>query len=289
MRRVYILSLIILCICTTGGAAQSSDALNQLDENGRKTGYWVVNASMKPTKGYTAEQIIEEGNYETNKKIGLWKRYFPNGKLQSEITYQNNVPNGPYKTYYDTGILEEQGNWAFNKNTGAFKRFHPNGKKSQEFTFADNGIRNGVQKYYHENGGIELEVNIVNGKEEGKMTRYYANGDVKETKVYAGGALNGEITEYAMKKPEVKVEQANAVPVKTSKVVKEDKPNISVFKDTGNNTLYNKNLQVTQAGYFKNGRLWNGKWNRYDNNGILEAIEIYKEGKFIGHAPLPEG
>ncbi|NNC82708.1 MAG: toxin-antitoxin system YwqK family antitoxin [Flavobacteriales bacterium] len=277
----------MMCISTMVG--QASEATNALDAEGRKTGYWIITGSVRPTKGYAPEQVIEEGNYEANKKTGLWKRYYPNGKLLSEITYANNIPNGPYKTYYETGIPEEVGNWRFNKNTGDFKRYHPNGNLSQKFTFSENGIRNGQQLYYHENGQVELEVQINNGKEEGTLKRYYANGDLKETKEFNGGKMTeGSIKTYTMKKPEVVVKETPAVPVKRTQVVKNDTPNISVFKQTGNNTLYNKDRQISQSGYFKNGRLWNGKWYRYDRNGLLETIEVYKDGKLIGHAPIDE-
>lgn len=287
-------SLLLFCFAIFLGlsafAEQSSDALNALDDQGRKTGYWIISGAIKPTKGYTPEKVIEEGSFEANKKQGLWKRYYPNGKLLSEITYSSNIPNGPYKTYYKTGVMEEQGNWSFNKNIGSFKRFHPNGKTAQDFTFNEHGVRNGDQRYFHENGQIELEVSIIQGKEEGVMKRYYANGDLKETKEFNGGMMNdGSTRDYAMKKPKVGVEESPAVAVKKSTIVKNDKPNISVFNETGNNTLYNKDRQVSQTGYFRNGRLWNGRWLRYDRNGLLEAIEIYKLGKFIGHAPLPEG
>jgi len=288
MSRIPIL-ILVLCCSLFSLDAQSSDALNALDENGRRTGYWIINASMKPTQGFSPEQVIEEGNYAASKKQGLWKRYFPSGKVQSEITYTNNIPNGPYKTYYTSGLLEEQGSWNFNKNTGDFKRFHPNGKPSQEFTFSDNGLRNGEQRYYHENGVLELQVNVINGKENGRMTRYFANGEIKEVKDFNEGVMaDGSIRTYQMRKPAVVLKETPAVPEKTSPVVKEDKPNIHVFKDTGKNTLYNKDLQVSQSGYFKNGRLWIGRWYRYDSNGILESIEVYKDGKLAGYAPIEE-
>ncbi len=279
----------MLCCSLFSLDAQSSEAFNSLDENGRRTGYWIINASMKPTSGYTPEQIIEEGNYLANKKQGLWKRYYPSGTAQSEITYFNNIPKGPYKTYYTNGILEEHGNWSFNKNVGNFKRFHPNGKPSQAFQFADNGLRNGPQLYYHENGVLELEVTVINGKENGRMTRYFSNGEIKEVKDFNEGVMaDGSIKKYDMKKPAVAVKKTPAISEKIAPVVKEDKPNIAVFKSTGKNTLYNKDLQVSQSGYFKNGRLWNGRWYRYDSNGILEAIEVYKDGKLAGNAPLDE-
>jgi antitoxin component YwqK of YwqJK toxin-antitoxin module len=289
MKRISIV-LSAFMVCSLLYSEQANDITNSVDAEGKRIGYWIITGAIKPTQGFKPEQVIEEGAYISNKKNGLWKRYYPNGKLISEITYANNVPNGPYKTYYKTGILEEQGNWSFNKNIGEFKRYHPNGIISQEFKFNNSGIRNGLQKYYHENGQIELEVSITNGKEEGLLKRYYPNGDIKETKQFEGGSMaSGSINTYAMKKPYVKVDETPAVPIRTTKTVDNDIPNVAVFKDTGNNTLYNRDRQVTQSGYFKNGRLWNGKWNKYDSNGLLESIEVYKEGKFIGNAPLEEG
>ena len=136
---------------------------------------------------------------------------------------------------------------------------------------------------------LELEVNVINGKENGRMTRYFANGEIKEVKEFNEGVMaDGSIRTYQMRKPAVVYKETPAVTQKASPIVKEDKPNVAVFKDTGKNTLYNKDLQVSQSGYFKNGRLWNGRWYRYDDNGILETIEVYKVGKLAGYAPIEE-
>jgi len=69
-----------------------SSVTNAFDENGRRTGYWIIDGSIKSMPGYSPNQVIEEGNYESNRKEGLWKRYFPTGKIQSEITYSRNMP-----------------------------------------------------------------------------------------------------------------------------------------------------------------------------------------------------
>jgi hypothetical protein len=37
-----------------------------------------------------------------------------------------------------------------------------------------------------------------------------------------------------------------------------------------------------------NGRLYDGKWYRYNTDGILIRIEIYKGGKFIGLGVIGE-
>jgi antitoxin component YwqK of YwqJK toxin-antitoxin module len=54
----------------------------------------------------------------------------------------------------------------------------------------------------------------------------------------------------------------------------------------GKHTLYNKSRMITQKGTFKYGKLWEGKWFRYDENGFLGCIELYVEGEYIGDAEL---
>jgi antitoxin component YwqK of YwqJK toxin-antitoxin module len=270
--------------------AVNESAINQYDEQGRKTGHWVIKGHMINATNYKPDQKVEEGEYVANKREGLWKKYHTNGELKSEINYRSNRPSGPYKLYFPSGILEEDGNWIDERNTGEFKRYHPNGKVAQEFIFEDNGLRTGLQKYYYDNGQLELEVEIVKGLEEGLMRRYYPNGDVMEEKMLSGGVVKkGTVKKYPKKAiEEVEPERPSAVEVKHSVRNTEDKPNLDVFKFNGRNTLYNKNRQVTQIGEFKEGRLWNGKWRHYNKNGLLEKIEIYKEGVYIGNAPFTE-
>lgn len=273
-----------------------SGEYNNVDENGLKQGYWIIKGYMQPALEYPADATIEEGLYEDNQKEGLWKRYYANGHLRSEITYVSNKPYGPYAVYYKNGQLEEKGTWHRNKNVDNFERYHENGEPQQKFFFADNGKRNGVQQYFHDNGQLELEINIVNGKESGKMTRYYPDGKIKETKVLKDGILeSGSIKKHqhtrfksqpepeAVKPPTVEERK------KEGEVQEKEATNsASNFRPNGYNTMYNKARQVTQIGEFKNGRLWNGRWNRYNSDGILIRIEIYKNGKYIGTGVISE-
>ena len=272
------------------GAEAIGESINQYDENGLKTGFWVIKGHMVNATKYKPDQKIEEGHYVASKREGLWRKYHTNGKLKSEITYEHNRPNGPYKLYYPSGTLEEDGNWVRERNTGDFKRYHPNGTLSQDFTFEDNGLRTGTQRYYYENGNLEMEVEIYKGVEEGTMKRYYPNGDLMEVKELHNGVVKkGTIQKFKQKdQSEPEIERPAAVEVKHSVRNTEDKPNLAVFKFNGRNTLYNTNRQVTQVGEFREGRLWNGTWKRYDKNGLLQKIEVYKEGEYIGNKPIPE-
>lgn len=270
-------------------AATSGQAVNQVDELGRKTGHWIITGEMIKANNYKPDQVVEEGEYVANKREGLWKKYHTNGNLKSEINYRNNRPEGAYKMYFPNGNTEEDGYWINEQNVGDFKRFHPNGKLAQEFTFEDNGRRTGVQRYYYENGQLELEVNVVQGLEEGLMRRFYPNGDLMEEKELSNGVVKKEtIRKYPPKSATPAIARSSGVEEKVSVRAPEDKPNLHVFNHNGRNVLYNKNRQVTQIGEFKDGRLWNGKWKKYGDNGLIQKIEIYKEGIYVGNAPITE-
>ena len=82
---------------------------------------------------------------------GLIKTYFPNGRIQSEITFANKIREGAAKFYYDNGNIQ------------------------QEFTYV-NGKVDGLVKEYYENGKLKLTYNIENGKKEGRVSLFKEDG-----------------------------------------------------------------------------------------------------------------
>jgi antitoxin component YwqK of YwqJK toxin-antitoxin module len=272
-------------------AGWDTSELNRVDTQGMRQGYWIIKGYMTTEQGYGASTTVEEGHYVNNSKEGVWKRYYPSGVVRSEITYRNNAPYGPYKVYYTNGQLEEKSTWHRNKNVGEFLRFHENGQPQQVFYFADNGKRNGEQRYFHENGQASLVVTVVNGKEDGEMRRYDENGRLKETKTLSAGQLEpGSIRTYkGASKPTSTTPKPSKEAVAARAPEPTEQPNEAyLFEPNGHNILYNKGQQLTQVGDFKNGRLWDGKWYRYNGNGILIRIEIYQNGRYIGTGVIEE-
>lgn len=293
LRNLLILLLVLgsPSIKAIGGETQSftwnGKEVNKTTPEGKKTGYWVILGKTNKSLGFADEAVMEEGEYDNNKKTGIWKTYYPNGKVKSEIEYKNNRPNGVFKTYYDNGQVEEEGNWKGTYYTGNFKRFYANGQLAQEKNFNTAGKTEGPQKYVYENGVVELEYNTKNGVEEGKMVRRYPNGDIKEEKDFAGGAVKpGTDKQYEMVNPEKKVDLTPGLKDKNATATT-DKPNeaTKLVKD-GYNKLYNSNKQISEDGEFKGGKLLNGKKYIYDKNGLLDKIEIYKNGKYAGDAQV---
>lgn len=281
-----------LCLVLNSLYAQAGptpqDTLNRLDETGRKQGYWKVTAPKADKPGYQDGQLIEEGRYSNSKRIGIWRRYWPNGAVMSEITYQMGRPRGEYRTYYPSGKVEEQGSWDLDRNTGTFQRYHPNGKLAQDFVFNANGVRDGEQKYYHENGQLAVQVHVDEGREDGALKRFTPDGQLQQVAEFESGVIDASSSKYlklAPKAEDVKVD-AKAAPAPV--VTQEETTNAIAFRENGYNTLYDRQLRISQQGDFKAGRLWDGKRYTYDSNGILTRIQTFKKGRYIGDAVITD-
>jgi len=286
---IFLISALFLVAEPIYSSAQKPSNQNYTDKEGFRQGYWVLYGGLGSNEGYSPTQKIEEGEYLDNKRTGVWKKYYPTGALQSEINYIENHPYGSYTTYYPNSKVEEAGFWAANKNTGDFKRFHENGQLAQEFNFNSRGKRHGVQKYYFPDGTLQCSVEIENGVAHGDYILYYSNGEKREEKRITNGEVEMEsVKTYELEKPVKHITPAPVLSKEETTPQHTDKPNLGIFTDTGFNTLYNRNRQITQVGDFFEGRLWNGKWHKYDENGILVRVEIYREGRFIGYGIIDD-
>lgn len=291
---LFPLALIAVCCTSYAEALQSfdmykNDTINRIDVSNLKQGHWMYFGKDKRLPGYTEEQLVEEGEFLNNRKTGIWKKYFANGKMQNEITYQNSRPNGFAKIYYKNGNLKEQGIWKGNKWVGEYKFFHENGKIYHEFAYSEKGKRSGEQKYYYDTGQVMIEGNWEGGKEKGVIKEYYENGEIRSEKFFNDGALDPTATITYEK--EVKTEVAPKPEKKGTgvTVVKgEESRSIKAFTGQGYHKLYNKNRQLSKDGVFENYKLMSGKWYKYSKDGILQSIEVYKNGRYVGDAPIEE-
>ncbi len=287
--RVAVLALFFLFgVSITHADSQSivyeGKELNKTDEQGKKQGHWIYLGKHKSIPGYAPEDPVEEGDYENNRKTGIWISYYPGKKKKSEIEHKLGRPNGKYVKYYLNGQVEESGTWKGNKYVGNFERYHENGNVAQKKVFNESGKTNGTVEYYHENGKPELIYESVNGVESGLATRYYANGDVKETLNYADGQVTKR-EEKARVNPPYKETTKEVKDAPVTKGNTNEAEGGKTARD-GYYKTYNNNKDLEMDGEFKNGKLWNGKWYKYDENGLLHKIEIYKNGKYFGDGVL---
>lgn len=289
--------LIVFALCTlpllgfdgaTDPTDQSSDTLNQKVE-GKKHGYWIIYAHMRNMPDYAPDDVIEEGRYNMNRKDGKWKKYFPTGNLQSEIVYKNGKAVGDFVTYYDNpeNTVEEAGNWQGKAYTDKYLRYHENGVIAQEKNFNASGKAEGPQAYYYENGQVELEFTASNGVNVGTATRYWPNGDVKEIITFDAEGNGSSSGEQERVNPPVILDSQKEENEEGEGIAAEGEENEA--QQSGNGIVdgyhktYNENKDILMDGEFKGGKLFNGKHYIYDDYGLLEKIEVYKNGKYVGN------
>ncbi len=271
----------VLLLSGFSGIAQD----NQLDDQGKKTGYWVVTGEMSGKQGYAPDAIYEEGEYKKSRKTGIWKRYWPNAKLKSEINYVNGRASGTFITYYENGNVEESGNMVGGNLTGAWELNYPDGTPKQRKNFNESGETEGTVEYYHPNGQLELTFETTNGKETGKATWFYANGNVKKEKTFVNGEADASLTkEYERVDPPYN--DPNAEPIKKGPKIEGDFNGATGGLVDNYGKTYDKDKNILMDGEFKDGRLYNGRHYIYDEFGLLDHIEVYKEGEFAGNGVI---
>ncbi|MCB9224677.1 MAG: hypothetical protein R2780_00130 [Crocinitomicaceae bacterium] len=261
---------------------------NKTDENGLKQGMWTIWGHMAPEKGYPENGKIEEGPYKDDRKNGEWIKYHEDGKTPRLIgIYVNNRPNGAYKKYYENGGIMEEGTFSGGKQKEVYKRYHENGNIAQEKTFNENGKEDGKVAYYYEDGTPEFVFNKKDGVTVGQGVRYYPNGDVKEIINYNSDGTVASKEQKEMVNPPKGETTTNTAggsggPSGAVGKTKDGKK----FNRDGYNKLYNDDDELWMDGDFKAGKLWDGKLYKYDSDGILLKIEIWKNGKYHSDGQL---
>lgn len=168
--------------------------------------------------------------------------------------------------------------------TGSFLITNEEGIVTQRKTFNPSGKEEGKVEMFFDDGTPQMVMNKKDGVTIGAATTYYPNGDVKKVITYSD---TGDIV--------TKVDKARVNPAKGSTdtaggggprgdkgVIKDG----SKFNRDGYNKLYNDDDEIWMDGQFKGSKFWAGKLFKYDSDGILLKIEIWKNGKYHSDGQL---
>jgi len=260
---------------------------NKEDEKGLRQGMWTIWGHMKPEKGYPENGKIEEGGYIDSRKDGEWVKYHKDGETpRLKGVYIDNRPNGLYTKYWENGAVMEEGKFSSGKQVEVFKRFYDTGVLSQEKYFNEEGKENGQVTYYHPNGQIEFQYTKQDGVTVGNAVRYYPNGDVKEEIEYNTDGTVASRVEKERVNPAFNSEPEVTVPAADAPDGSKGTTNGKRFKKNGYNKVYNDDQELWMDGEFKDSRLWDGKLYKYDSDGILLKIEVWKKGKYHSDGQL---
>lgn len=264
---------------------QGDPSVNQVDELGRKQGFWIYLGKDQPEKGYPEEGKIAEGPFKDDRRHGRWIMYYKDGVTPKTAgEYINNRPDGNYIKYHENGKIKEIGTYNKRYYTDSLKRYNEEGVLVYESEYNESGKESGTVKYYYDNGTPEFVYNVSNGVPNGKAVRYWPNGDIKEELEFGefGEVLKttGEIpsvnTMVEVERPKDRNAKPGPRPSNTG----------SDFKPNGYNKVFNSDKEIWIEGDFKGGHLYDGRLYIYDEDGLLFKVEVYKEGKYHSDGQL---
>jgi len=106
-----------------------------------------------------SKTVMTIENYSKGKLEGLRSVFYASGKLAEETIYKNNLKNGPYKRYTETGILIEESSYKNNQYDGlATFRDPDDGNIVSKGKFTD-GKKTGIWQFF-EKGKLVKEMNM---------------------------------------------------------------------------------------------------------------------------------
>jgi antitoxin component YwqK of YwqJK toxin-antitoxin module len=106
-----------------------------------------------------SKSIMAIENYSKGKLEGLRSVFYPNGKIAEELFYKNNLKNGVYKRYTESGIIIEESNYKNDQYDGlATFRDADDGTIVSKGKFV-NGKKAGIWQFF-EKGKLVKEMNM---------------------------------------------------------------------------------------------------------------------------------
>jgi hypothetical protein len=102
-------------------------------------------------------------NFPTFSQNGIVKSYYPDGKIQSELSYVNDVLDGNAIWYYQNGKVMTEKNYSKGIIDGQVRSYFEDGQLQEEYLVSF-GIKDGLYKSYFENGDLKVVATYSEGK-----------------------------------------------------------------------------------------------------------------------------
>jgi len=216
------------------------------------------NNLLNGTRKYfsAAGNLMNEEHYKDDKLNGPNKEYFPNKILRGEYHYVNGELTGSYKTYFPTSSVNCSGDYDKNVYNGKAECFFPNGSKRVTANYTQ-GNFNGDYESYNETGHLIFKGRYVDNEIHGDVNEFYNDKQLKRTAKFDKGRPLGDSYYF------IDGKKASDYEYKEGKLIAitNFRPDGSILSKTFYDAKerkqehhdYNRNNEVYQIDYFKNG------------------------------------
>lgn len=123
---------------------------------------------------------------------GIIKTYTIDRKLESEISYINDLYDGTSYWYYPNGNIQKEINYSEGKVNGWVREYYESGLLKEEY-FVNNGVKDGNVKLFYENGGLKEVITYDKGKFINSEKVGYDKNFIAPPEAYATGNRQYEI------------------------------------------------------------------------------------------------
>ena len=191
---------------------------------GEPEGVWTIYAYKNFLKDKELpKQKVAEGRCIKGKRDGLWRGFFPNGRVAWEGEYRKNFLHGTFTDYFESGQVRYRGSYCKGWQTGHWVHWHENGNKQIEGDFEKDlrirfwtayypsqsklwqvnykilkgpgnlkySVRHGIFQSYYKGEKLATIGKYVNGLKDGQWIYYYRNGKRRATGIYVKDKKHG--------------------------------------------------------------------------------------------------
>jgi antitoxin component YwqK of YwqJK toxin-antitoxin module len=215
----------------------SQGTINKKDAAGKKQGQWI--------KTDTAGRKVYEGQFKDNIPQGTFKYYFQTGKLKAITVYSEDGKTATTTMYFPSGKKNAEGKYVNEKKEGLWRFFSEFDEALVSEEIYSGGLKDGPAKTFYAGKTVVETITWKKGLRDGVWTQYYDDGKIKLQGTYKNDMKDGSIT---------------------------------VFYPTG---------QKFNTGQYSAG-LPEGKWFSYDFDGKLLSTDVYDNGVLIKSDKKPE-
>ena len=239
---------------------------------GKRNGY-CYKYRKDPTEGL---YIYSRELYAGDKKEGTAYFYFPDGKIQQTISYNNGKKEGLSKEFDKNGTVITQLEY---NNDFLISRDRINRADSK-------GLKQGVWKEFYPGGGIKSEKNFRDDQLHGYYKEYDSRGILVLTMLYDNGSI---VKSEVEDEPDIEIENKydqnnkliysgpyrNKIPVGVHREYGADGKVINAY-------VYNDNGLLLSEGIVDEGGKFNGKWKDLYPDGTTLAEGQYSDSRRTG-------
>jgi antitoxin component YwqK of YwqJK toxin-antitoxin module len=195
-----------------------------------------------------------------NRKQGYWKKSWPTGKLMYKGYFRDNKPVGEMRRYFESGALKAILIYDKNSVYAKAKIYYEDGTLAAQGNYF-NAEKDSVWTYYsYYNKSLSARESYVKGSREGSFINYYPNGEISEKTEYKNNMKNGNWEQYF---------KGNVPKLMAHYENNKLEGGFIVYFNTGKPYI---------TGQYKNS-LREGKWMFYKEDGTVENVLNYNEGK----------